>query len=68
MFCALSAPITRIEIKHVLCSILTYQHLFEKLYASYSKLLKELKKDFEIEAGQAVLELLIKPLFLLKLI
>ena len=46
MFCALSQ---------------NYQHLFEKImYASYSKLSKELKNSIKIMVGQAVLELLIQ--------
>ena len=45
MFCALSQ---------------NYQHLFEKKYASYSKLSKELKNSIKIKVGQAVLELLIQ--------
>ena len=46
MFCALSQ---------------NYQHLFEKkIYASYSKLSKEIKNSIKIKVGQAVLELLTK--------
>ena len=34
------------------------------IYASYTKLSKELKNGIEIQAGQAVLELLIKKKYL----
>ena len=42
-----------------------YQHLFEKigLYASYSKLSKELKNTIKIKVGQVVLGLLIQTTF-----
>ena len=49
----------------MLCALSqSYQHLFEK-YASYSKLSKELKRNIKIQVGLAVLELLIKTIFLL---
>ena len=43
-----------------------YQHLFWKIiYASYSKLSKELKNSIKIKVDQAVLELLTQTTFLL---
>ena len=46
---------------HVLCSISKSSTSFWKIiYASYSKLSKELKNSIKIKVGQAVLELLIQ--------
>ena len=51
----------KLQNKHVLCSISTLSKSFWKIiYASYSKLSKELKNSIKMKVGQAVLELLIQ--------